>query len=99
MSVLMLILVGVHLVSSETNTLVQSNVRTTSPMHMENEMATAEPYVSPSATVKARTEPYVSPSATVKARTEPYVSPSATVKARAEPYVSPSATVKATAEP
>ena len=92
MSVLMLILVCLQLVSSETITLAKTNVRATSGMHLENEVATAEPYVSPSATMEATAEPYVSPSATVKARAKPHVSPSVTMEAITEPYVFPSAT-------
>ena len=99
MSVFMLILVGLQLVSSETITLAKTNLRATSRMHMENEVATAEPHVSPSVTMEATVEPNVSPSATMEAIAEPYVSPSATVKARAEPHVSPSATIEATTEP
>ena len=97
----MSILVCLQLVSSETITSTEANVKATSRMHMENEVATAEPYVSPSATMEATAEPYVSPSVTVKATAEPYsqVSPSTTAKARAEPYMSTSATVKAIAEP
>ena len=66
MSVIMLILVCLQLVSIETIILAKTNVRAISRMHMENEVATAEPYVSPSATVKAITEPYVFPSATTE---------------------------------
>ena len=94
MSVLMLILVCLQLVSSETITLAKTNVRATSGMHLENEVATAEPYVSPSATMEATAEPYVSPSATVKARAKPHVSPSVTMEAITEPYVFPSATTE-----
>ena len=99
MSVLMLILVGLQLVSIETNTLAQSNVRATSPMHTENEMATAEPYVSPSVTMEATAESYVFPSATMETTAESYVFPSATMETTAESYVSLSATVKAITEP
>ena len=96
MSVLMLILVCVQLVSNETITSAKTNVRTISQMHMENEVATTEPYVSPSVTMEATAEPYISPSATIEAKTEPYVFPSATTEAMIEAHMSPDAKIEAT---
>ena len=70
MSVFMFILVCLQLVSSEPMNISQTNVKSTSRVHIEHEVTTMEAsketYRSPAARKEATTKLYMSPAATTK---------------------------------